>query len=321
MRCRWLALLLFALVSGAIFSAQASSKTKSFTIYQHPNATAAPTKDVVAKDIMDPATAELEAIINRSSDNPNDLYGQQAAGRAAVDDAGAIPPLQPAVTLLPLPTDEGQEGDTWLSLLVDADRLFKAAGMTGALLFIGMICVISYAQYTMLRKAIQASEAASRSAAQAALAVPSAERAYMFLEQDISASALPVTDSAEPAHFTIKFSLRNYGKTPAVVDELQASGAYWASGYPESAQAASHAASHGMVVGSNEKTPPLTLGFNIAVADLQHAYGGQGQILFWGRVMYRDVFGQKHETAFCRAYKFEEKAFSVAQADTLNYHT
>jgi hypothetical protein len=305
------------LASGAVFSAQASGKTKTFTIYQHPNATAAPTKDVVAKDIMDPATAELEAIINKAPDNPNDLYGQASAA----DDAGTIPPLQPAVTLLPLPTSQGQGVDTWASLLGGADRLFKAAGITGALLFIGMIGVISYAQYSMLRKAIQASEAASRSAAQAALAVPSAERAYMFLEQDISASALPVTDSAEPAHFTIKFSLRNYGKTPAVIDELQASGTYRNSGYPENAQAASHAASHGMVVGSNEKTPPLTLGFNIALADLQQAYVGQGQILFWGRVIYRDVFGQKHETAFCRAYKFEEKTFHVAQADTLNYHT
>jgi hypothetical protein len=320
MRRARLTLLVLVLALGSVFSAQASGKAKTFTIYQHPNATAAPMKDVVAKDIMDPATAELEAIINKAPDNPNDLYGQASAG-AGADDAGAIPPLQPAVTLLPLPTSEGQDGATWASLIGDADRLFKTAGMAGALLFIGMICVISYAQYTMLRKAIQASEAASRSAAQAALAVPSAERAYLFLEQDVTASALPVTDSAEPAHFTIKFSLRNYGKTPAVIDVLQASGAYRSSGYPENADAAEHAASHGMVVGSNERTPPMTLGFNIALTDLQQAYAGQGQILFWGKVIYRDVFGQKHETAFCRGYKFEEKIFQIVQSDTLNYHS
>jgi len=128
-------------------------------------------------------------------------------------------------------------------------------------------------------------------------------------------------EQGDPAQFTIKFAFRNYGKTPAIVVDLQASGSYWSAGYPEALFADSHAAGEGMMIAPGEKSSTFTLVFTVNVQDLQQAYNGHGQLLFWGKLLYRDMFGELRETAFCRAYRFDDKAFRVVQVDKLNYHT
>jgi hypothetical protein len=205
--------------------------------------------------------------------------------------------------------------------------LIEAACMLAVLLFCAVLTLTSRRQYALLRQAAGAAETAAHAARQsaesaqlAAIMQPATERPYVFLEQNLQGSVSSEAQG-EPAQFTIKFAFRNHGRTPAIITDLQASGSYWIAGYPDTLFAASHNASQGMVVSPGERSAPFTLVFTVSIQDLQEAYSGKGQLLFWGKLLYRDMFGELRETAFCRCYNFEEKAFRMAPAENLNYHT
>ncbi len=329
-----------ALVAGVVLSASSPAlAAKTFQVYQQPKAAAAPTKPVSVKDLdgsvhapaanpaapattaqAQPANSELEAIISQTGEkNPP----------AAPD---PLPPLQ----IIPPPSEIlSAQNDPQAGFLKMAQHwskqwyeLIHAGVMLAVLLLVGLMYLTGRGQYKILKRSVATAEMAANSARQAADAAQLAatmqtalERPYVFLEPNIQGSVSAANGPGEPAMFTIKFMFRNHGKTPAIIADLQASGSYWSAGYPDTLFAASHNASQGMLISPGEKSSPFTLVFNVGIDDLQHAYNGTGQLLFWGKLLYRDMYGELRETAFCRCYRFDEKAFRLAQAEKLNYHT
>lgn len=345
----------------ALLVAAGHAQAKTFQVYPQPKAVAAPTRPVNVKDlepapgvpvsqpVAPPAPEPLERIVGKTADSKTLLASQSnaASGEPAepAADAGEapVPAPVPPLRIIPPPSEilaqvqaRQQQPDgmlaSWLApLQAWSERwyeLIHTLVMIGLFCFTGLLYLISRGQYKVLRRAVAAAETSSHAAQQSAetaqlasLMQTALERPYVFLESTMQGSVGRAGSSGEPAHFTIKFSFRNHGKTPAIITDLQASGSYWATGYPEAQYAASHTASQGMVISPGDKSSPFTLIFDVDIDDLEKAYNGMGQLLFWGKLLYRDMYGELRETAFCRCYRFDEKAFRLAQAETLNYHT
>jgi hypothetical protein len=328
------------IVFGAIVLAitvPASAQAKTFEVFRHPNATAAPTKPVAVKDLQGsaPPANDLERIVGADSPAAVPVPAPAPAAVPAPAPEHAVPDLLPPLHIIPPPSEllaslpATEPG--LLSTMQDWAKhwyaLIQVGTMFGLFVFSAVLCLTGRKQYALLRRSVGAAEVAAQAARQSAesaqlsaIMQPAMERPYVFLEPNIQGSVSSEGEN-EPAQFTIKFAFRNHGRTPAIIADLQASGSYWSAGYPDTLFATSHTASQGMIISSGERSAPFTLVFNVSIADLQEAYGGNGQLLFWGKLLYRDMFSELRETAFCRCYRFDEKAFRMAQAEKLNYHT
>jgi hypothetical protein len=153
------------------------------------------------------------------------------------------------------------------------------------------------------------------------------ERAYLFLANELRDEIVPFNLQAlmrreADTRSYVYFRYKNHGKTPAIIEERHDRVSYWdADSKPDMNFTVGGSIPRGFVVSGGEETHELSIGMPIDAEEIAKAEAGEGQILFWGKVVYRDIFGDRHETGFCRYYRFEEKCFRFIEAEELNYHT
>ena len=155
---------------------------------------------------------------------------------------------------------------------------------------------------------------AAKAAADASVA---SQRAYMFFDLDATREANagrpPVTDTDNRR----KIVLRNYGKTPAIIEAVYGYFQYWQGGDLDPGDASYIVANW---VGA-EKMETILLELSASQEEIDRARNGDGALAVIGLIEYRDVFDRRHRTGFCWRYEFQGNVFSLVEDKRVNYHT
>gem|GEM_PF-5323291 len=112
---------------------------------------------------------------------------------------------------------------------------------------------------------------------------------------------------------TVKFRLKNYGKSPAILTQIAAS-LFSDSRMPEDRIKLRLPLPEETTIAPNNETPPITVEWsNPAERVTQHDFRGMlnGDYYFWfaGYVVFEDVLGFEHTVHFCWTYSHGVRAF------------
>ncbi len=164
--------------------------------------------------------------------------------------------------------------------------------------------------------ALIAATRAVKGARVAAKALALLDRAYLFLDQDISLAHADHRGSRGGLKLRFAFGLKNHGRSPAVVRWLNIHQQYLAA--PPEGRYEEAGSSEGLIVGAGE-----TVRFDhhdtiVAGADWDKAEAGEGAIYLHGCLVYWDIFKAQHQTFFCWRYDSARHTFVIAESATLN---
>jgi hypothetical protein len=225
-------------------------------------------------------------------------------------------------------TDEESQGQqheglwNWLT--------HDAAGFFAVWLVIvgGGQLVLFYVQLKLIRESLIDAKIAADAAKEAADAavisaehLPRVERAYLFLSLEVKSSTGDFVDRVKDSRWSIEYGFTNHGKTPAIIEELDVMASFWGSGWPAVETATRIPMQKGWAISAGESQGGYSTEFPLRADQIKRAMEKSGYILFWGKVVYRDVFGASHESGWCRAYEFENDGWSFAGDESLNYYT
>jgi hypothetical protein len=178
---------------------------------------------------------------------------------------------------------------------------------------------LTLAEITARRAAIAARRSAN-AARKSAEHIPRVERAYVFLGMEVTSEIIAI-NSVNGKKSKVSFGLKNHGKTPAAIHELHVMADFWGAGWPAMVTAIKMEIQKGWMISAGETQDGYSTEFPLHSEQIERARTGKGYILFWGKVAYRDVFGESHESGWCRAYHFESGGWRFAGDETLNYYT
>ena len=160
------------------------------------------------------------------------------------------------------------------------------------------------------REAIKATEHLSR-----------VERAYLFLALEVESRIVAFQQELKDTKSFVKFGFKNHGKTPAIIEELHIMAGFWGASWPAMETAERMIIQKGWAVSAGEIQGGYSTEFSLTLDEITRARNKKGYILFWGKVIYRDVFKDTHESGWCRAYHFPSEGWLFAGDQTLNYYT
>ena len=192
-----------------------------------------------------------------------------------------------------------------------ADSLDRNANLFGVTIGIGVVLLLLFGGILLaMRRAAKASTAAAR-------ALPTLERAYVFLGKDI---AVTLPDSFGPSAavaITFHASFTNHGRTPAVIRWINLDHRYLGE-LPEGVFEEHERHGVGIVIGAGETHALADSQLTLPRSEWQRAEAGDGAIYLDGRVVYHDIFAAQHETYFCWRYDIPSRAFVVVESEALN---
>ena len=139
----------------------------------------------------------------------------------------------------------------------------------------------------------------------------------MFLDLKTTADTNANKDPIIPGATRV-LVFRNYGKTPAIFEAIYAYFQYWTGGVLETTTARFVSS---MWISAGEPLMPFPITVTASQAEIDRAKRGDVAIAIIGRLKYRDVFGNSHETGFCWRHDFDANAFMAVDDARLNYHT
>lgn len=183
----------------------------------------------------------------------------------------------------------------------------------------GLFLTVFYAA-----RAWRASERSADAAHRALNDQPRLERAYLLVGQENSSRV--VWQHAQGEHVTESswawFTLRNYGRTPAIISSVRAVAmALPLGGDPIPQDAEPVMIMQGTAVAAGEVTPQIMCGFLVSTEQWQTM--SNFRVLLWGEVVYADVFGTEHRTGFCLKHISgpPNRHFVPSEHTGLNYQT
>lgn len=179
-------------------------------------------------------------------------------------------------------------------------------------IFTGVLAAVSFVQGIFLIRA-------DNTARLSAEALPRMERAYVFLAENVELDEINRDGIYVMAK--VQYPFKNHGRTPAILKEIHVASGFWRSSLPTMAAAIGGAIPDGLVLSAGEESRQFGCLMKTTVTDWDEAKDGGGYIAFFGRIIYTDVFGERHETGFCREYNFSRNRFVLAPNDQLNYYT
>lgn len=176
------------------------------------------------------------------------------------------------------------------------------------------------------RKAILASlvsaDAAKKSAKTAERALVELERPWVVISydariEDLRSNLLPPLH----ANFRVFFDLVNAGRSPAFITDFQSNIMFWKRGEcPDMVYAMGGTLPDGLVIVAGGKHE-IGRGNKFSETAFSDAEKNGERLIAFGKVGYRDVFGQTHETSFCRWVDQNPPALRLADCPKLNYYT
>jgi len=135
---------------------------------------------------------------------------------------------------------------------------------------------------------------------QAAEALPSIERAYVFITPELEAWD-PVTDPSHGVYnsrYSVKFSIYNHGKTPAVIKLIDAK-LRVLSEPPDNDISMASLLPDKVLAAGESFTPDLSpRGCDVDEDAAVELDNNRAQIWFYGSIWYDDMFGKEHVTRF-----------------------
>jgi hypothetical protein len=192
-----------------------------------------------------------------------------------------------------------------------ADALDRTANLLGVTIGIGVLSVLLFAGLLM------AMARAAKASASAARALPTLERAYVFLGKNVAVT-LPDAIGPSPAvRIAFQASFTNHGRTPAVIRWINLNHRYLRE--PPSGVYEEHERHGvGIVIGAGDTHVLAESQLTLPRSEWRKAETGDGAIYLDGRIVYRDIFADQHETYFCRRYDIASRAFAAVESETLN---
>ena len=184
---------------------------------------------------------------------------------------------------------------------------------------------------TAAADAVDAGRSAAVAAKTSADALMSAERAYLFLDEDVEADLAGASEpsgreaSTGSPNSVIKFTFVNRGRTPAILESI-AMGVLPGLEPPaklEATMLALHASVPvGSVISANSRYERrLGCPFRLDQAALKQLEQRERRLYFVGRIIYKDVFGNSHETGFGLELEPSTQSFMRVLSEQLNYYT
>jgi hypothetical protein len=178
---------------------------------------------------------------------------------------------------------------------------------------------------------------AGRSAADAAnacaAALVSIERAYLFIDEEVdfdlvgdsSATTAEEPGSSDKPNYMIKFTFINRGRTPAILESISM-GVTPSLQQPTKLDAAMltlrASVPVGSVISANSRYERrLGCPFRLEQAVRKQVEQRQARLYFLGRIGYKDIFGNGHETGFGLEFEPNSQTFMRVLSDELNYYT
>jgi hypothetical protein len=165
---------------------------------------------------------------------------------------------------------------------------------------------------------------AAEAAKESADVLVSSERAYLYIvfpyienlrelekpiDQVINTKNFNMTDDSIVDQPKIKYSIRNYGKSPGIVKEISHS-LIWNKKLPNSPiYNPIETVFEEYMIASNEQGETITCNPNILLRtrDVKEIIDGKSFFWFYGRVMYDDILGKGHEHRFVWLYIHSKK--------------
>jgi hypothetical protein len=200
------------------------------------------------------------------------------------------------------------------------NRFLVIIGALQLVVFVGQLSVFSY-QAWKLRQTVGATENAADAAKKSADSLRNIERAYVFIDYELLKernAAIKVGGISRCKQ--IELVLKNFGRTPAVVNGINCKCHYWPNRYLPETEPDSIKIPSGIAIGSGSPWS-IPANFEGAVSDIDNAMNGAGSIYLYGTIMYLDMFGEQRETGFCCEWNFAEGQFFMAPNTKLNYYT
>jgi hypothetical protein len=163
-------------------------------------------------------------------------------------------------------------------------------------------------QRAEMERTTGAAQTAADAAKKSADALPILERAYLFVEfsdSNIQEVLAMYTDNASTRRIKVRFTIFNYGKTPAIVKAIFRTLLHIDGGMGEPFYVESVLIEDEIIIASGARTEiyrvedqrVLTDDGAVAIKERRCL------VLFFGKVEYEDVFGNPHETTFWRRYE------------------
>jgi hypothetical protein len=233
-------------------------------------------------------------------------------------------PIRHPVAAAPVPpVNLGEAG--WL------ERLWKdpiATFSMAVALFALALATFSYFQLRPLRLTASA-------ARDSAAALPALERAYVFLtvegtniepllleaRANIGAEMAPMTVDGLSVHYRYE----NHGNTPAIIRAASVEFAHLTV-LPSDLRYGDTPVDGEIVIRGGEANPrdkaeTRYLTTPLTQEDVIRLSNGESFLWFYGHVVYDDIFGKGHETAFCWYYNGPAKSFYQYGGRRYNYRT
>jgi hypothetical protein len=246
------------------------------------------------------------------SQRPTPEEGEQATESTA-SNQHKPPESPPSVEPVPAPTTQGESSQ---EAKAKDEKLIEKG-----LLLVALFQLLTFiAQAVILGKSLRSTKLAANAAKESANALPTIERAYVFVKVYLSQNFIADKGVTE---YTAQISIVNGGKTPAVLldciyttrivglnDEL-----------PEISKTNSDKPwiPPGIVRANYERTELAVIQTN--AAEMKSVEACLERLVCYGVIRYEDVFGKAHETGFCWEYQARIKDFYPAKDHKRNYRT
>jgi hypothetical protein len=162
-----------------------------------------------------------------------------------------------------------------------------------------------------------ATNKAAAAARDAAEHIPRVERAYVFLWREVSHATRPNPLGGDI--FEINFAFHNYGKTPAIVRRIEGDIPV-VDNYPTSLRDVGALDIPPALIISGDETGQSYRQSQLIMPDQWPVIQRwERRLLFLGRVVYLDIFGQERETGFC--LELMGNRMTISPNEQLNYYT
>jgi hypothetical protein len=194
-----------------------------------------------------------------------------------------------------------------------------------------------------MERSVKAAEDAAKAADASAKALPAMERAYLFLMPEnikfnIRELKRPFRDTQGKRRerddwdieeidreIDVTFALTNYGRTPAIITAIHYDLKY----FPHIGHVGLNKwpkIPHGRLeetlaitpIAPNVNSGEFQWRFAISHERWEAAQAADGHIIFWGRVVYEDVFNRRWETLFAWWYSWLDQRFVLAADNQAN---
>jgi len=219
---------------------------------------------------------------------------------------------------------KGKENADWWIV-----KLTAVLAAIALLQFIALVIqsIVMGVQAKRLKQTVAATEKAANAAKASAEALPTIERAYVFItvvEWFREEDRVITEDGTEQS--TVTIWLWNPGKTPAILTRLYAI-AFPTGTYPDRKDIGEVSDNKippgGFIIKDERKWKHIEAKIRISNKQWDEIErSGRLKLLCYGRVEYKDIFGDDHETGFCWEWSPHKshRCFYISNNKELNYY-